>query len=156
MLLPLLQTSSLFLINQQKTRDLQLNKELFFYSSCSPSHLPVNRTSLPSMVADVSLISTIWRPSRLRIVRIISTYEKRWRFRRRSNAHLTSFDRPGALGRYIRAIPSQITAVSSTNTPSGNDSSAGSSITSKPSFLQIDQFFVTNKLSESSYLKMAI
>jgi len=49
--------------------------------------------------------------------------------------NITSLSRPGKPGRQISAIPSQITAVSSTNTPSGNDSSAGNSITSKPSFL---------------------
>ena len=46
---------------------------------------------------------------------------------------LTSLVRVGAPGLVINAIPLHTTAVSSTNTHSGKDSSGGNSITSKPS-----------------------
>lgn len=85
--------------------------------------IPVKSTSPPSIVANGSFISIILSPSRRSIVRIIST----------------SFNLPGNPGRHISAVPSQMTAVSSTKTPSGNDSSAGNSITSRPSFLNIEK-----------------
>ena len=56
--------------------------------------------------------------------------------RKQNESNVTSFNLPGNGGRHISATPSQTTAVSSTNTPSGKDSSAGNSITSKPSFLK--------------------
>jgi hypothetical protein len=84
-------------------------------------------------------MSTILKPSLLSIVRIISTYNNKRYLYKNQTRNLTSFNRPGKPGRQISAIPSQITAVSSTKTPSGNDSSAGNSITSRPSFLQQQQ-----------------
>jgi len=68
---------------------------------------------------------------------------------------LTSFNRPGRLGRHINAIPSQITAVSSTKTPSGKLSSACNSITSRPSFLE-KQIRSSFSIRNDFYLRTAI